>query len=105
MALAMVSPILEKRMKQGVNLENLLTLSVISENEFWSPGLQILSDINSEYKLEKFKDEYDEKIYKFSNGVMIKNYLYPNLMVFFVYLTPVMKIILTQNGKTSLLKS
>lgn len=76
-----LNSILEKRMKQGVNLENLLTLNVISENEFWSPGLQILSDINSEYKLEKIKDEYDEKIYKFSNGVMIRNYLYKNFDV------------------------
>ena len=76
-----LNSILEKRMKQGVNLENLLTLSVISENEFWSPGLQILSDINSEYKLEKIKDDYDEKKYKFSNGVMIRNYLYKNFDV------------------------
>ncbi|MFX0087919.1 MAG: Rab family GTPase [Candidatus Hodarchaeota archaeon] len=73
--------ILEKRMKQGVNLDNLLTLTVISENEFWSPGLQILSDINCEYKLEKIKDDYNEKIYKFSNGVMVKNFLYKNFDV------------------------
>ena len=73
--------ILEKRKKQGVNLENLLTLTVISENEFWSPGLQILSNINSEYKLEKLKDEFDEKVYKFSNGVILKNYLYKNFDV------------------------
>jgi Ras-related protein Rab-11A len=76
-----LNSILEKRMKQGVNLENLLTLSVISENEFWSPGLQILSDINSEYKLEKIKDDYNEKIYKFSNGVMIRNFLYKNFNI------------------------
>jgi hypothetical protein len=76
-----LNSILEKRMKQGVNLENLLTISVISENEFWSPGLQILSDINSEYKLEKIKDDFDEKKYKFSNGVMIRNYLYKNFDV------------------------
>jgi len=73
--------ILEKRKKQGVNLENLLTLTVISENEFWSPGLQILSSINSEYKLEKFKDEYNEKVYRFSNGVILKNFLYKNFDV------------------------
>ncbi|MFX0081735.1 MAG: Rab family GTPase [Candidatus Hodarchaeota archaeon] len=73
--------ILEKRKKQGVNLENLFILTVISENEFWSPGLQILSDINSEYILEKIKDEYDEKVYKFSNGVILRNYLYKNFDV------------------------
>jgi len=73
--------ILEKRKKQGVNLENLLTLTVISENEFWSPGLQILSDINSEYKLEMLKDDYNEKVYRFSNGVILKNFLYKNFNV------------------------
>ena len=73
--------ILENRKKAGVNLEKLLTLTVISENEFWSPGLQILSDINNEYKLEKLKDEYNEKIYRFSNGVLLKNYLYKNFDV------------------------
>jgi len=73
--------ILEKRKKQGVNLENLLTLTVISENEFWSPGLQILSDINIEYKLEMLKDDSDEKVYKFSNGVILKNFLYKNFDV------------------------
>ncbi|MFW9873659.1 MAG: Rab family GTPase [Candidatus Thorarchaeota archaeon] len=76
-----LNSILEKRKRQGVNLENLLTLTVISENEFWSPGLQILSDINSEYKLEKLRDEYDEKIYRFSNGVILKNFLYKNFDV------------------------
>ncbi|MFX1490166.1 MAG: Rab family GTPase [Promethearchaeota archaeon] len=73
--------ILEKRKKQGVDLDKLLTLTVISENEFWSPGLQILSDINIEYKLEKLKDEYNEKVYRFSNGVLLKNYLYENFDV------------------------
>ena len=63
------------------DLDKLLTLTVISENEFWSPGLQILSDINIEYKLEKLKDEFNEKVYRFSNGVLLKNYLYENFDV------------------------
>ncbi|MFX1329526.1 MAG: Rab family GTPase [Promethearchaeota archaeon] len=71
--------ILEKRKKQGLSLEKLLILTTISENEFWSPGFQILSDINSEYKLEKIKDNRQEKIYRYSNGVLLKNYLYENL--------------------------
>ena len=52
-----------------------------SENEFWSPGLQILSEINGLEECEKVKDERDEKLYKFSNGVTIKNYLYHNFEV------------------------
>jgi small GTP-binding protein len=73
--------ILEKRKKQGLSLDSLLTITTVSENEFWSPGFQILSDINSEYKLEKIKDEREEKLYKYSNGVLLKNYLYKNPIV------------------------
>ncbi|MFX1307688.1 MAG: Rab family GTPase [Promethearchaeota archaeon] len=71
--------ILEKRKKQGLSLEKLLILTTISENEFWSPGFQILIDINSEYKLEKIKDDREEKVYRYSNGVLLRNYLYENL--------------------------
>jgi len=71
--------ILEKRKKQGLSLDKLLVLTTVSENEFWSPGFQILSDINSEYKLEKIKDNRQEKMYRYSNGVLLKNYLYENL--------------------------
>ncbi|MFW9989034.1 MAG: GTP-binding protein [Candidatus Odinarchaeota archaeon] len=76
-----INLILEKRKKQGLSLDKLLILTSISENEFWSPGFQILSDINSEYKLEKIKDAKEEKIYKFSNGIILKNYLYETLEV------------------------
>ncbi|MFW9876436.1 MAG: Rab family GTPase, partial [Candidatus Thorarchaeota archaeon] len=73
-----LNEILEKRKKQGQSLDKLLTLTTLSENEFWSPGFQILSDINSEYKLEKIKDDKEEKVYKYSNGVLLKNFLYKN---------------------------
>ncbi len=76
-----INLILEKRKKQGLSLDKLLILTSISENEFWSPGFQILLDINSEYKLEKIKDGKDEKIYRFSNGIILKNYLYETLEV------------------------
>jgi small GTP-binding protein len=73
--------ILDKRMSKLLETDTLLTLTTISENEFWSPGIQILSDVNSSSEHEKLKDEYDEKIYKFSNGVTLKNYLYQNFDV------------------------
>ncbi|UCC21099.1 MAG: GTP-binding protein [Promethearchaeota archaeon] len=71
-----LNSILEKRKKQGQSLDKLLILTTLSENEFWSPGFQILTDINSEYKLEKIKDDKEEKTYRYSNGVLLNNFLY-----------------------------
>ncbi len=73
--------IIMKRKQEVEDQSSLLTLTVISENEFWSPGLQILSEINISNECEKIKDERDEKIYKYSNGVIIKNFLYTNFDV------------------------
>jgi len=73
--------ILAKRKELKVERESLLTLTIISENEFWSPGLQILSEINCKSDCDKQKDERDEKLYKFSNGVILHNYLYNNFEV------------------------
>ena len=76
-----LNSILKEKKVIGENLDSLLTLTIISENEFWSPGLQILSEINNLNECEKIKDEREEKIYKFSNGVTLKNYLYHNFEV------------------------
>ena len=73
--------ILAKRKELKEEGESLLTLTIISENEFWSPGLQILSEINCESDCNKQKDERDEKLYKFSNGLILHNYLYYNFKV------------------------
>ena len=73
--------ILAKRKELQEERESLLTLTIISKNEFWSPGLQILSEINSKSDCDKQKDERDEKLYKFSNGVILHNYLYHNFEV------------------------
>ena len=73
--------ILERKKQKAEDLKSLLTLTIISENEFWSPGLQILSEINNYSECEKIKDDKGEKLYKFSNGVILKNYLYHNFEV------------------------
>ncbi len=73
--------ILEMKKEKVDNLESALTLTIISENEFWSPGLQILTEINSLSKCERIKDAKDEKFYKFSNGLVLKNFLYNNFEV------------------------
>jgi small GTP-binding protein len=70
--------ILKERKVIGETSDSLLTLTIISENEFWSPGLQILSELNDLNKCNKIKDDREEKVYKFSNGVTLKNFLYSN---------------------------
>jgi len=76
-----LNTILKERKVIGEEFDSLLTLTIISENEFWSPGFQILSEINCLYECEKIKDEKRDRLYKFSNGVTLKNYLYNNFEV------------------------
>ncbi|MFX1568610.1 MAG: GTP-binding protein [Promethearchaeota archaeon] len=76
-----LNSIITKRKQEIDEQSPLLTLTVISENEFWSPGLQILSEINLPNECEKLKDENDEKVYKFSNRVIVKNFLYTRFNV------------------------
>ncbi|MFX1599865.1 MAG: GTP-binding protein [Promethearchaeota archaeon] len=76
-----LNSILKQRKVIGEAFDSLLTLTIISENEYWSPGLQILSEINDLNACDKIKDDREEKLYKFSNGVLLKNYLYQNFDV------------------------
>ena len=76
-----LNSILEKRKDLVEDQTVLLTLTIISENEFWSPGLQILSKISGLNECEKIKDEQDEKLYKFSNGLTLRHCLYNNFEV------------------------
>jgi len=79
--LSELNNILKEKKVIGESLDSLLTLTIISENEFWSPGLQILSEINDLEKCDKLKDEREEKLYKFSNGVVIKSFLFHNFEI------------------------
>lgn len=60
-----------------------LTLTSIIKNPFWNPVLQILSETNNLRKKEKnekfltkIKDEEKIKIYQYSNGLILKSFLY-----------------------------
>ncbi|MBN1213908.1 MAG: GTP-binding protein [Candidatus Lokiarchaeota archaeon] len=55
------------------NKEDLI-VSFISENQYWNPGLQILSNIASKYSLEKSTDIGNIKKYEYKNGLIIKSY-------------------------------
>ncbi|NVM37366.1 MAG: GTP-binding protein [Candidatus Lokiarchaeota archaeon] len=76
-----LNSVLKERKVIGEEFDSLLTITIISENEFWSPGLQILTEINDLNEHEKVKDGREEKLYKFSNGITLKNYLYHNFEV------------------------
>ena len=76
-----LNSVLKERKVIGEVIDSLLTITVISENEFWSPGFQILTELNELSECEKMKDGREEKIYKFSNGILLKNYLYTNFEI------------------------
>ncbi|MFX1361591.1 MAG: hypothetical protein ACFE8T_14760, partial [Promethearchaeota archaeon] len=53
-----------------------LVISFITENPLWSPGLQILTEINKLCDCEKVKDDKENRLYEYSNGLVIKNFLF-----------------------------
>jgi len=56
-----------------------LVISFITENPLWSPGLQILTEINKLCDCEKIKDDKERRVYEYSNGLVIKNFLFDNI--------------------------
>ncbi|MFX1310751.1 MAG: GTP-binding protein [Promethearchaeota archaeon] len=56
-----------------------LVISFITENPLWSPGLQILTDINKLCDCEKVIDDKERRLYEYSNGLVIKNFLFDNI--------------------------
>ena len=69
------------QIKLLLNKRGKLTLSFITKNPYWSPGLQILNDVNILYECEKIIDDKDKRLYKYSNGLIIKNFLFDNVDV------------------------
>jgi len=71
--MALINSILNERGK--------LTISFITENPYWSPGLQILTEINKLYKCEKVEDDTYNRRYEYSNGLIIKNFLFDSTKI------------------------
>jgi len=79
----------ENRLKAGLLNEinsileekKALTLTFISENPFWTPGLQIINEIEQLGDFTTIKDEKEEKIYQYQNGLTLKNYLYDSFNI------------------------
>ena len=58
-----------------------LNLVFIAENPFWSPGLQILTEIEQLGQAKETEKINAQKIYEYPNGLVLKNYLYINFDV------------------------
>ena len=58
-----------------------LTLSFITENPLWSPCLQILTEIKKLGEFSKVKDKEKEKLYRYANGLVLKNFIYDTLNI------------------------
>lgn len=58
-----------------------LTLSFITQDPLWSPGLQILNEIDQLGEFFKVKDKKNERIYKYQNGLILKNYVYDSFKI------------------------
>jgi len=52
-----------------------LILSFITEDPLWSPCLQVLTDIRKLGEFSKVKDKKREKLYKYQNGLVLKNFV------------------------------
>jgi len=64
-----------------LNKNKKLEITFITENPFWSPGLQILNEINSLCDCDKIFDDKENRLYNYSNGLLIKNFLFDNVDV------------------------
>jgi small GTP-binding protein len=56
-----------------------LTITFVSEDPTWSPGLQVLSEIKTLGSCTKFRDKKTEKIYQYPSGLVLKNYSFDNV--------------------------
>jgi len=58
-----------------------LNLAFIAESPYWSPGLQILTEIDQLGQFSEKEIENAEKTYEYPNGLILKNFLYDKIDV------------------------
>ncbi len=56
----------------------ILEISFITENMTFSPGFQVLSELEQLGEYSKIKDNNLERLYAYNNGLIINNFLYHN---------------------------
>ena len=54
----------------------ILELTFITENLNWNPGFQTITNIEKLGEFSKLKDNYNEKLYPYKNGLIISSYTY-----------------------------
>jgi small GTP-binding protein len=70
------SDILYEKIMSILKKKIVLTLSFITENTMWSPGLQTLTKIKKLGESTSIRDYEDEQVFQYSNGLIIKQHLY-----------------------------
>ncbi|TFF92418.1 MAG: GTP-binding protein, partial [Promethearchaeota archaeon] len=58
-----------------------LTLSFLSEEELWSPAIQILTEIESLGKVIDSTDKRKEKRFKYDNGLILRSFTYDSYKI------------------------
>jgi Ras-related protein Rab-1A len=69
------------QIKSILNKKGKLIVSFVTDSPLWSPGLQILNEVNKLCECEKVIDDKEKRLYEYSNGLLIKNFLFDNLDV------------------------
>jgi small GTP-binding protein len=73
------SDILYNELQEVLAKKIVLTISFITESEFWNPGLQIITNINQLGDSFTIRDYEDEKIYQYTNGLILKEHRYSGI--------------------------
>jgi small GTP-binding protein len=73
------SNMLYDEIKAILDKKIVFTLSFITESPHWSPGLQIISDIRQLGDFSGIRDYEDEKVFQYSNGLILKEHLYSSI--------------------------
>jgi len=56
----------------------ILEISFITENMSWSPGFQVISELDHLGEYSIIKDNINERLYVYNNGLILNNFLYDN---------------------------
>jgi small GTP-binding protein len=79
----------EERLKQDVldEIENILpnkeklTVTFVTKSQYFSPGLQILNSILSDFNIKDEIKKKNKHIFKYKNGINLKNFTYESMDV------------------------
>ena len=64
-----------------IDVNKNLTLTFLNNSELWNPTLRILSEIKGLGKPSAIKDKKKQKQYEYSNGLVLKSYLFESYKV------------------------